>query len=199
MSWKRHEAADELKATESDIRRRLEEAREAAEADHGNVSRLAHLFLECLVRARVPGIKPDDQVQISTTTFLPEVIDPELGDITVTSFANLSSGGKKTLFKACFALAVHRLAAEIGALLPTLLIIDSPMKNISERENRKQFEGFHKLIYRLVEEELSHSQILIIDKEYLSPPGGVGVELNVRHMTPEDERYPPLIPYYRGH
>jgi hypothetical protein len=39
-----------------------------------------------------------------------------------------------SLFKCCFGIAILRLALEKGATLPDLVIIDSPMKNISERE-----------------------------------------------------------------
>ena len=122
------------------------------------------------------------------------------GDITVMSFANLGSGGKKTLFKACFALAVHRLATEVevGALLLLLLIIDSPMKNISERENRAQFEGFHLLIYNLLQTELYGTQAVLIDKEFIARDETSALTFSVRHMMPDSDENPPLIPYYRG-
>ncbi len=189
--------ASQYEGEETDVRRRLNEAREAAEADQGNVRRLERLFLDCLVRARVPGISADARVEIRPPYFLPQVIAPETGDLAVTSFSNIHSGGKKTLFKACYALAIHRLAAEVGSALPTLLIIDSPMKNISERENEEQFVGFHELVYDLAAGELSETQFVLIDKEY-SPPQHGQVEPLVRHMTPDDSDYPPLIPYYRG-
>jgi hypothetical protein len=93
----------------------------------------------------------------------------------------------------------HRLAVEKGAALPEVLIIDSPMKNISERENRLQFESFHKMLYELKESELSGTQMILIDKEYCPPPAGLVLPIVSRHMRPEDDEFPPLIPYYRGH
>jgi len=111
----------------------------------------------------------------------------------------MSSGGKKSLFKCCFAIAVHRLALEKGATLPDLLIIDSPMKNISERENRTQFESFHTMLYDLKSTELASTQLILIDKEYCPPPADSDLDVLSRHMTPENEEFPPLIPYYRGH
>lgn len=191
------ESAD-LESEESELRRRLNEARKQAESNRENLARLENLFLDCLIRARVPGISSDDTVDISSPTFLPEVKDPRSGELAVTSFANLSSGGKKTLFKACFSLAIHRLAVEIGAMLPTFIIIDSPMKNISERENRQQFEGFHELVYDLATSELETTQIILIDKEFCAPPDDINIEILVRHMTPDDDSNIPLIPYYRG-
>ncbi len=50
-----------------------------------------------------------------------------------------------------------------------MLIIDSPMKNISERENREQFKGFDNLIYQLKADELKNTQFILIDKEYMPP------------------------------
>lgn len=42
----------------------------------------------------------------------------------------------------------------------TALIINSPMKNISERENREQFEGLHELLYELSVSELRKNQYI---------------------------------------
>lgn len=190
--------ADELQGQEIILRRRLEEARKGAEADMGNLHRLESFFLDCLVRSQMPGVSADNFVKINSKSFLPEITEANTGDITVMSFANLGSGGKKTLFKACFALAIHRLATEVGAVLPSLLIIDSPMKNISERENRIQFEGFHSLIYELLETELRGTQAILIDKEFIPSNQDSILTFSARHMMPDSEENPPLIPYYRG-
>jgi hypothetical protein len=188
--------ASDILAEETALRNDLRELRKAAEADNGKINELARLFLDCLLRARIPGFTDSDVVQIRPPWFLPEVTSATAEALTVTSFSNLGSGGKKTLFKCCFALAIHRLAAQQGALLPRLLIIDSPMKNISERENREQFEGFHELLYELAEGELAATQFVIIDKEHFAPKQPVEYEIKVRHMSPDDD---PLLRGYRGH
>jgi rubrerythrin len=186
-----------LAGEEQTIRAELKDARARAEKDTANLSRLRKLFLDCLLRARIPGFYEDDVVGMGPPNFLPEVTSNS-GDLAVTSFATLGSGGKKTLFKCCFAVAIHRLASEIGAMLPTLLVIDSPMKNISERENIEQFEGFHQMLYELSESELSQTQFILIDKELQSPPATYGRLFTSRHMKPDDNANPPLIHYYRG-
>jgi hypothetical protein len=191
--------ADQLGNEEKQLRRELIEARQAAERDTKNLRRLEELFLDCLVRSRIPGFTLRDEVQIRSPQFLPEVMTPETGDMIVTSFANLGSGGKKTLFKCCFAVAMHRLAVEIGALLPTFLMIDSPMKNISERENREQFEGFHHLLYELAADGLRGTQLILIDKEFYKPAPELKLDFIARHMQPEGLTDLPLISYYKGH
>lgn len=191
--------ADAKSVEEKRLRRELNEARKAAEKDTKNLRRLADLFLDCLVRSKIPGFTTKDEVLIRSPHFMPEVLAPETGDLIVTSFANLGSGGKKTLFKCCFAVALHRLAVEIGALLPTLLIIDSPMKNISERENKEQFEGFHQMLYELAVDELLGTQLILIDKEYFAPDATLKFKFDARHMKPEGPDDLPLISYYRGH
>jgi hypothetical protein len=183
---------------EQRLRAELKAVRDAAESDTTDLDRLKGYFLDCLVRAGVPGITPDDRVEISTTSFLPEVYGPDPNDHAVTSFTTLSSGGKKTLFKCCFAIAVHRLAVQLRAPLPELLIIDSPMKNISERENREQFEGFYRLRYKLKATELHATQLVLIDKEFSGPETMEPFVLIERHMRPGDRENPPLIPYYDG-
>jgi hypothetical protein len=187
-----------IQGREISLRTMLREARKAAESDAANIDKLKEYFIDCLVRAGVPGIAANDRVEISTTNFFPEIFGPAENDTTVTSFATLSSGGKKTLFKCCFAIAVHRLAAQVNAPLPELLMIDSPMKNISERENREQFEGFYRMIYELKATELAQTQFILIDKEFSPPAPEAGVEVSVRHMRPGDPQNPPLIPYYDG-
>ncbi|NMC31534.1 MAG: hypothetical protein GYA36_03605 [Veillonellaceae bacterium] len=190
--------ATTLIAEEQKVRSALKEARTIAEKDTRNLNRLKELFLDCLLRAQIPGILVDDTVEMKSPNFLPEVTSVDAGDLAVTSFANLGSGGKKTLFKCCFAVALHRLAVETGAMLPTIMIIDSPMKNISERENRKQFEGFFKMLYQLCENELKGTQFILIDKEYCKPPEDFQPSFSARYMTPDDDHNPPLIRYYRG-
>jgi hypothetical protein len=188
---------DALKAREIELRRQLREAREVAEKDLTNVRLLAELFLDCLVRAGLPGFTAEDIVSLSSPNFLPSIMDRTSGEAAVSSFDTLGSGGKKTFFKCCFAVAVHRLARRIGSVLPTLLIIDSPMKNISERENRVQFEGFHAMLYELAESELAEIQFIMIDKEFCAMPSRREVALSVRHMTVDKGTDPPLIEYFR--
>nr|QEO74549.1 hypothetical protein [uncultured bacterium] len=73
------------------------------------------------------------------------------------------------------------------------------MKNISERENREQFLGFHRLIYDLAADELSETQFILIDKEFWSPSNELALDFGSRHMKPDSRKDPPLISYYRGH
>ncbi|MBN2267129.1 MAG: hypothetical protein JW725_02190 [Candidatus Babeliaceae bacterium] len=190
---------EELEAHEIGLRRSLKEMRAAAEEDPINLRRLEVLFLDCLIRAKISGFTQGDHVAIEPPNFLPQVISPDVGELSITSFSNLSSGGKKSLFKACFAIAFHRLAVATNAVLPTFMIIDSPMKNISERENQEQFEGFHQMLYELAETELTGTQFILIDKEFYPPAENVNIDFCARHMTPDDSENPPLIRYYRGH
>jgi hypothetical protein len=195
--------ANDLLAEEKAIKEELKTLRVKAEEDLGNLRRLEEIFLDCLLRAKFPSYSANDFVEINPRDFIPLVIRNESGGL-LSSFKN-GSGGKKTLFKSLYAIAIHRLAKEIGAVLPNLIIIDSPMKNISERENREQFESFHRLLFELAEGELRDTQFIIIDKELFPPDEDSNFEFKSRHMTPfEADRDPepdelPLIPYYKGH
>lgn len=191
--------AQQIEAEEAGLRRDLRKARDAAERDAANLRELEQLFLDCLVRSRIPGFGADDLVRIQSPWFLPDVSNAREDGVISTSFSNLGSGGKKTLFKCCFAVAIHRLATRIGAVLPTLLVIDSPMKNISERENREQFEGFHRLLYELAAGELRDTQFIVIDKEFFPPPSELDIDVVGRHMTPDEPTDGPLLHGYRGH
>ena len=192
------EALAEIVAREQATREALKEVRAKAEADRTSLDRFAGYFLDCLVRAGVPGIKRTDRMELEPPSFYPAVYGADPRDLTASTFTSLSSGGKKTLFKCCFAIAIHRIASELNAPLPELLIIDSPMKNISERENRDQFEGFYQMVYELKADELASTQFMLIDKEFFAPPQELRVPVISRHMQPDSGEHEPLIRYYRG-
>lgn len=176
----------------------LKEARTKAEADRTSLDRFAGYFLDCLVLSGVPGIQRTDHVELNPPDFYPAILSADPSDLTLSTFTSLSSGGKKTLFKCCFAIALHRIAAQLHAPLPELLIIDSPMKNISERENRAQFEGFYRMLYQLNGGELRQTQFVLIDKEFFAPSDDLATGVTNRHMQPDSDEHQPLIRYYRG-
>ena len=153
-------------------------------------------MLDCLVRSSFPGVSASYKVTIDPRTLVPEVAPTEAADFAVTSFANMGSGGMKTIFKACYAIALHRLAARKGAALPSLLILDSAMKNVSERENRELFRDFYSMVYELATGELQGTQFVLIDKEFFPVPEGLNLEVYSRHMAPGSRDESPLIPYY---
>lgn len=190
--------ADALGERATSIRVDLKRARELAERDGANVTKLEQLFLDCVVRSGIPGISRNDEVQIRSPHFMPDVLSRDAGNLVTTNYSNMSSGGKKNLFKCCFSIAMHRLARLNNTFLPTLLIIDSPMKNISERTNNPQFVGFNEMLYELAQGELSGTQFIIIDKEYFPPADTDPEWLFVRRMTPEDQDAPPLLRRHIG-
>lgn len=188
--------ADSLHGQESELRAKLFRERGEAFKDRTNLDDLETLFLDCLVRSCFPGITETFKVSIDPKSFVPEVFPTDAADFAVTSFANMGSGGMKTIFKACYALALHRLAAKTGAALPSILTIDSAMKNVSERENQELFQAFYSLVYELAAGELKDTQLILIDKEMFPVPEGIEVTVRSRHMAPGSNENPPLVPYY---
>ena len=92
-----NDRVDQLIMEERNTRSELKDAREKAEKDTQNISLLKKLFLDCLLRSKLSGFYPDDCVEMKSPHFLPEVTSAGGGDLAVTSFSNLGSGGKKTL------------------------------------------------------------------------------------------------------
>jgi hypothetical protein len=107
------------------------------------------------------------------------------------------SGGKKTLFNICYAVALHRLVEELNLPLPKFVIIDSPMKNIGTEVNKDIFVAFYNYVYHLLTTSMSETQLIIIDTELSAPT--VPLDFTERLMIAEDAAHPPLIPYYSGH
>jgi hypothetical protein len=160
------------------------------------VREIEQRFLEALVSIGLPGVSADDVVTIDTKTWIPSVL-PRGDESLEWSFDNAGSGGKKTLFKVCYALAVHQVAAGHALPLPHFLIIDTPMKNIGEDVNEDLFRSFYSYLYSLAAGPLKTEQFVVVDKEFYQPQID-GVEVEERFMTPDDPKHPPLISYYRG-
>ena len=115
---------DVLRTAVIDERARLK----AADA---NIAAVAAEFKRVMLAVGFPGVSDDDKIVIDARNWRPTVLH---GD-QIWTFWDTGSGGKKTLFNVCYALAVHAVALERGMPVPTVLIIDSPTKNISEDEN----------------------------------------------------------------
>lgn len=189
------ELAARLQGDESETRVKLEAARKLAFKDTKNIEKLGELFLDCLLRVKFPDVKPSFHVQIDPSSFDPQITFSEDGEFIVLSFANAGSGGMKSLFKTCYALAVHRLCTSLGSALPNLLIIDTATKNVSSKENPEVVTSFYEFVYELATTELRQTQIVIIDNEFTAPPDGMEVVVKARHMANGSEEHPPLIPY----
>ena len=189
--------AAEYGATAIALRTKVAAARAAAFEDRENLKLLEAFFLDCLVRSSFPGVALTDRVEVDARTFEPIVMPTEDQDFAVTSFSNMSSGGMKTVFKACYALALHRVASKKGSPLPKILILDSSMKNVSERENQEVFQSFYGMVYELAAGELADTQFILIDKEFYEPSPDLGLDIRQRQMAPGSVEHPPLIPYYR--
>jgi len=198
MLQEQREALAMIVALEQSTREALKEVRAQAESDRSSLLEFAGYFIDCLVLSGVPGVQRNDRVVLEPPSFYPAIYSHDPADLTASTFTSVSSGGKKTLFKCCFAIALHRIAAQLHAPLPELMILDSPMKNISERENRAQFEGFYRMLYRLKKTELAKTQLVLIDKEFLAPQADAAQDVLSRHMQPDSSEHPPLIRYYRG-
>jgi hypothetical protein len=188
--------ADRLQAEISALKREMEEERGRLTQATMYVSEIEQRFLEALISVGVPGVGPEDVVRIDIKTWIPYVLPRGDGALRW-SFDNAGSGGKKTLFKVCYALAVHTVAARNDLPLPRFLIIDTPMKNIGEEVNEDLFRSFYRYLYASAAGPLRSLQFVIVDKEYYAPEIG-GVDVNERFMTPDDPQHPPLISYYRG-
>ncbi len=191
--------AEELKIDEAELRAKIETAKKSAFNDRKNVELLGELFLDCLVRTKFPDVKANYRVEIDPATFYPRIPLGADEALVVLSFDNAGSGGMKALFKTCYALALHRVCARAGdAKLPSMLIIDTPTKNVSSVENPEVIAAFFRLVYELAAGELVETQFVIIDNEFNAVPDDIELPISSRHLVNGDPDNPPLIPYLAG-
>lgn len=182
-----------LETTVNRLRNLLE--REASRLRHAdeNIDAIASSFKRIMLSVRFPGVSADDSVAVDPRNWKPTIVH---GDQAWT-FWDAGSGGKKTLFNVCYALAIHEVAIERGLPVPSVLIIDSPTKNISDEENPELVSALYRAIYRLASRPHERQvQLLLIDSDLVLPE----IELSgfsSRHIAAEPDA-PSLIPYYVG-
>ncbi|MBR1740762.1 MAG: hypothetical protein IJ733_02625, partial [Lachnospiraceae bacterium] len=117
-----------------------------------NVLRLEKTFGECLINIQFPDYDSTDYVKINYNSFSPSVRDRN-GNFKY-DYHTISSGGIRTIFKICYGLAIHIYLAEndIQSMVPNILMIDTPMKNINERIDYAIYERLYLYLYQLFSE-----------------------------------------------
>lgn len=175
------------------VRTQLGQERERLEHADKVIAEIGATFKQIMLSVSFPGVSEEDTIILDPRNWNPTV---KHGDVEWTFF-DTGSGGKKTLFNVCYALAVHSVASRFGLPVPNLLIIDSPTKNISEDEDPDLVQSLYAEIYGLAR-ELGDDQLqfLVIDSE-LTKPDFEGLGFSERRMAGEVGA-PSLVPYYVG-
>lgn len=189
--------ADQLSAKIAELERDIQAEQGRFEDGRKNVRALEQNFHRLLRAIHFPEIKEEDRIFLNQRTWFP-YIHPKGNEALSWTFSDAGSGGKMVLFKICFALALHLTAAQRDLPIPQILIIDSPMKNITPDINPEIFDHFYREIYRLLTNELKTWQCVVIDQTYFEPPTDFE-DHTQRLMTKDDLQHPPLISYYHGH
>lgn len=188
------ESAGKLQGPIDKLRSQIKEEINRLKSADKNALEIAKKFKEIMIRVGFPGVIDTDEVILDSRTWKPLVIHAgqEWG------FWDTGSGGKKTLFNVCYALAVHEAAKEKGMPVPNILIIDSPTKNISDDENPELVKSLYEEIYRLAinDKEGDATQFLLIDSDLVKPKAELP-DFSDRRMAGEPGA-PSLIPYYEG-
>ena len=174
---------DNLRGNINDERLRLRDADE-------KVASIAKHFKAIMRNIQFPGVAEDDEVVLASRNWYPSI--KHNGQ--EWNFWDAGSGGKKTLFNVCYALAVHAAGVEQEMPIPTILVIDSPTKNISEDENPELVRALYREIYRFASSE--RTQFLLIDSDLVRPAEDTP-HFHHRHMAGRPDA-PSLIPYYEG-
>jgi hypothetical protein len=175
----------------NEAKRKELESRECAER---LIQKTENEYLSALLEIPVPGVLKTDKVRIDRKTWIPEIL-PMGEESGKWNFFTIGSAGVKTLLNVCFAITIHKIAAENNLPLPTLLMIDSPVANIDKDVDKKIVETFYQYLYRLSQNELSGTQLILIDNRYCAPIEQINII--ERFMTRDDPEFPPLISYYR--
>lgn len=187
------EEAGALQGSIDRLKTSITEERDHLYAADENIAAIAAEFKRIMLSVSFPGVSAEDKVVIDPRNWEPTVFHAEQE----WTFWNVGSGGKKTLFNVCYALAIHAVALECGMPVPDILIIDSPTKNISEDENPELVQLLYAEIYQLAKGRNGQMlQFLLIDSELVAPSADLP-GFSERRMAGEPDA-PRLIPYYTG-
>jgi hypothetical protein len=175
------------------LRTSVAEERSRLNAADKNIEAIAEEFKRIMLSVSFPGVSMEDKVVIDPKNWKPTVIHDDVE----WNFWEAGSGGKKTLFNVCYALAIHSVALERSMPIPGILIIDSPTKNISEDENPELVRSLYAEIYQLARGQTGNLlQFLLIDSDLVAPSTELS-GFSERRMAGEPDA-PSLIPYYTG-
>lgn len=175
------------------LRSAIEEERKQLHFADVNARAIGDKFRSIMLNVGFPGVSDGDSVVLDPRNWKPVVVHSgqEWG------FWDTGSGGKKTLFNVCFALAIHEVARERGMPVPNILMIDSPTKNISDDENPALVQSLYREIYRIASAGVEGgTQFLLIDSDLVQPEPTLTGFLHRRMAGTPDA--PSLIPYYVG-
>lgn len=98
-------------ADEERIKREIAEEKESLILTDELIKEIEKSYLQALLAIKLPGMNEDDHVEINRTTWIPYIL-PHGRQEEKWDFYNAGSGGKKTLLNVCYALSVHKAAAE---------------------------------------------------------------------------------------
>jgi len=187
------EQAGALQGTIDRLRSSIDDERSRLRLADENVAIIAARFKSIMLAVGFPGVMEEDEVIIDPRNWRPVILH---GGQEWT-FWDAGSGGKKTLFNVCYALALHEAARKRDMPVPNVLVIDSPTKNISDDENPELVRSLYREIYRLASVQGdAATQFLLIDSDMVEPenelPGFV------KRRLAGEPAAPSLIPYYSG-
>jgi septal ring factor EnvC (AmiA/AmiB activator) len=187
--------AAELQVRISHLRAAMGEERARLVGADKNIRSLEEKFLAVMRQVGFPDVAEGDVVRINTRDWVPFVIH---GDVEW-SFDGAGSGGKKTLFNVCYAIAVHEVAIEAELPLPAFLIVDSPTKNISRDINPAIVGSLYRYMYDMVARAKARGralQLVLVDSDLVLPE--VPLEFAERLMSDRDPEHPKLFSRYEG-
>lgn len=177
---------DNLRSESRDERLRLREA-------DRKVASIARHFKSIMRKVGFPGVAEGDRVVVDARSWRPTIQHDEQE----WSFWDAGSGGKKTLFNVCYALAIHAAGIEDEMPVPNILVIDSPTKNISEDEDPELVDAVYREIYRFAAMEGNkRTQFLLIDSGLVLPREDTP-HFRRRHMAGRPDA-PSLFSEYDG-
>ena len=194
------QAIDELEVEAGTIQGQIDNLRTSLENETNRlknanevIQTIADRFKLVMLSVGFPGVTEEDEVIVDPRNWKPMVVHNNQE----WNFWDAGSGGKKTLFNVCYALALHSVARDLNLPMPTILIIDSPTKNINEDENPDLVKSLYSEIYRTAS-EISDNQLqfLLIDSVVVEPEVDLS-SYSERRMSGEPD-FPRLISYYEG-
>ncbi|MGB8265453.1 MAG: hypothetical protein WCE44_03960 [Candidatus Velthaea sp.] len=162
---------ERLAGEAAEVRRAIENEMRAIDEAQRAVEDIEAEFLRILQDVGLPGVSKASRVKVDTHDWIPWVSDPNRPDEDW-DYRSAGSGGKRVVFAVCYAIALHVVAERRGLPVPSILMIDTPVKNVERDINRELVNRVQRIIFEAAA-RLRETQVIVANGSFSEVGGDV--------------------------
>ncbi|HEY1682874.1 MAG TPA: hypothetical protein VGF98_14605 [Candidatus Tumulicola sp.] len=148
------------------LRKAIEEEQRSLTGAQQLITEIEEALMENLMAVGVPGVDSEDRAVINIRTWMPKIQnrnDPRQ----FWDFDSAGSNGRRVLFTVCYAIAIHQVAERHGLPIPSILLLDTPTKDVARDANQEIHDAMQQRIAQLTSTSLKKTQLIVADSSFV--------------------------------